>query len=121
MTNKFPKKIAINNTKATARIQRYYSKSDNDNETNTQVELSSKSSPPSLEKLDRATNSQGEVFEAGDLIQIRDLRNLTTTAYIKYFYEEPRGTMAVYSPAEELDKGWLWEKGFCFVDSLIRA
>ena len=121
MTNKFPKKIAINNTKATARIQRDYSKSSNDNEANTQAEPSSKPFHSSLEKLDRATNSQGEVFEAGDLIQIRDLRNLTTTAYIKYFYFEPRGTMAVYYPAEEIKDNWLWSKGFCLIESLIRA
>ena len=69
MTNKFQKKIAINNTKATSRFQGGYSKSSTDNETNTQVEPSSKSSPPSLEKLDRATNSQDEVFYAGDLIR----------------------------------------------------
>ena len=73
MTNKFPKKTAINNTKATSRIQRGYKKSSSDEEASTQVEPSSKSSPPSLEKLDRATNSQGEVFSAGDLIQIKDL------------------------------------------------
>ncbi len=120
MTNKFPKKTANNNLKATSRSQRDYSESSLDEEARTQAESSSKPPKSFLEKLDRATNSQGELFCAGDLIQIKDLRNLTTTAKIKYFYAEPRGTMAVYSPAEELEKGWLWEKGFCLVDSLIR-
>ena len=45
MTNKFPKKTAINNTKATSRIQRGYKKSSSDEEASTQVETSSKSSP----------------------------------------------------------------------------
>ncbi len=80
MTNKFRLKTATNNTKATARIRRGYKRSSLDEEASTQAEPSSRSSPPSLEKLDRATNSQDEVFYAGDLIQIKDLRNLTTTA-----------------------------------------
>ena len=80
MTNKFPKKTATNNRKATSRTQRDYSQSSNDNEASTQAEPSSKPPQSFPEKLDRATNSQGEVFEAGDLIQIKDLRNLTTTA-----------------------------------------
>ena len=121
MTNKFPKKTANNNLKATYRTQRGYSKSSLDEEASTQAEPSSESSPPSLEKLDRATNSQGEVFYSGDLIRMKDSRNLTTTGKIKYFYQNSQGTWAVYSPAEELEKGWLWEKGFCLVDSLIRA
>ena len=121
MTNKFPKKTAVNNRQATPRIQRDYKKSSNDNEANTQAKPSSKPFHSSLEKLDRATNSQGEVFEAGDLIQVKDSRNLTTTAKIKYFYQNSQGTWAVYSPAEKLEKGWLWEKGFCLVDSLVRA
>ncbi len=114
MTNKFRLKTATNNTKATSRFQKDYRKSDNDNEANTQAEPSSKSSPPSLEKLDRATNSQDEVFYAGDLIRMKDSRNLTTTAKIKYFYQNSQGTWAVYSPAEELEKGWLWSCMFLF-------
>ncbi len=121
MTNKFPKKTANNNLEATSRIQRDYNKSSLDEEANTQAESSSKPPKSSLEKLDRATNSQGELFYAGDLIRMKDSRNLTTTAKIKYFYQNSQGTWAVYSPAEELEKGWLWEKGFCLVDSLIRA
>ena len=121
MTNKFPKKTAVNNRQATSRIQRDYRKSSDDNEASTQAEPSSKPPKSFLEKLDRATNSQGEIFEAGDLIRVKDLRNSSTTAYIKYFYAEPRGTIAVYAPAEELDKSWLWEKGFCLVDTLVRA
>ena len=121
MTNKFPKKTTTNNRKATSRVQRNYDKSSNDNEANTQAEPSSKPFHSSLEKLDRTTNSQGKVFYAGDLIIMRDSRNLTTTAKIKYFYQNSQGTWAVYSPAEELDKGWLWEKGFCLIDSLVRA
>ena len=82
-----------------------------------------KSKPPKyqVEKLETATNSQGEVFNAGDLIQVQDLKARPTTAKIEYFYAEPRGVMAVYSPAEDQEQGWEWAQGYCLVNTLVRV
>ena len=72
-----------------------------------------------VEKLETATNSQGEVFNAGDLIQVKDLKSRPTTAKIEYFYVEPRGMMAVYAPAVDQESGWEWSQGCCLVDTLM--
>ena len=74
-----------------------------------------------VEKLETATNSQGEVFKTGDLIQVKDLKGNPTTAKIEYFYAEARGMMAVYSPAEDQESGWEWSQGCCWLDTLVRV
>ncbi len=120
MASKYQNKAEGQDTKAIARPRPNYEDSTTDNETSTPSKPKSKPKYE-VEKLETATNSQGEVFSSGDLIVVKDLRNLPTTAKIKYFYAEPRGMMAVYVPAVEQEAGWLWEQGCCLVDTLVRV
>ena len=122
MPGKFQNKAELKeDIKALTRPRRNRSEPSSENGERSQAKPPSKSSKPFIEKLDRATNSQGEVFKADDLIRVQDLKASPTTAKIKYFYAEQRGAMAVYEPAEEQETGWLWERGCCLVDTLIKA
>ena len=116
MTSKYQKKAAQEDTKALVRPRTNHKDFATDRRESNQPKPKFK-----LKKLETATNSHGEVFNAGDLIQVKDLKARPTTAKIEYFYAEPRGTMAVYVPAEEQEAGWSWEQGCCLVDTLIRA
>ena len=120
MASKYQQKTETKDIKAIARPQTNYKNSAPDNGESTPSKPKSKPKYE-VEKLETATSSQGEVFSAGDLIVVKDLRNLPTTAKIKYFYAEPRGMMAVYVPAVEQEAGWLWEQGCCLVDTLVGA
>ncbi len=123
MTSNFEKKAEGQDSKAIAPTRTNDSESSTDNGARTQLKPKPKSKQPKyeVEKLEIASSSLGEVFSSGDLIVVKDLRNLPTTAKIKYFYAEPRGTMAVYVPAEEQEAGWVWSQGCCLVDTLVRA
>ena len=118
MASKYQQKTETKDTKAIARPQTEQTESSTDNGTSTQSKPKSKPKYE-VEKLETATSSLGEVFSSGDLIQVKDLRNLPTTAKIKYFYAEPRGMMAVYVPAEEQESGWEWTQGCRLVDTLM--
>ena len=120
MTGKYQKKAERQDSKAIARPRPNERASSPDNGESTQPKPKSKPKYE-VEKLETATSSLGEVFSSGDLIQVKDLRNLPTTAKIKYFYAEPRGMMAVYVPAEEQESGWGWEQGCCLVATLVAA
>ena len=120
MASKYQQKAETKDTKAIARPQIEQNESSTDDGTSTPSKPKPKSKPKfEVEKLETATSSQGEVFSSGDLIVVKDLRNLPTTAKIKYFYAEPRGMMAVYVPAEEQEAGWEWTQGCRLVDTLI--
>ena len=125
MASKFQKKTETKDKKATARPQASSAHSSTKKSATTSFSPKSKShsEPPksSLEKLDRATNSEGEVFQASDLIQVKDLKGRPTTAKLQYFFSVSHDTMAVYTPAEDLETGWEWERGCCLVDALVRA
>ena len=123
MTSNFEQKAEGQDTKPTAPTRTDYSESSTDNGARTQLKPRPKSKQPKfeVEKLETATNSLGEVFQAGDLIWVKDLKARLTTAKIEYFYAEPRGTMAVYVPAEEQEAGWSWFRGCCLVDTLVAA
>ena len=122
MVSKYQQKAETKDTKAIARPQTEQNESSTDDGTSTPSKPKPKSKPKyEVEKLETATSSLGEVFSSGDLIVVKDLRNLPTTAKIKYFYAEPRGMMAVYVPAEEQESGWGWEQGCCLVATLVAA
>ncbi len=121
MTSKYQKKAERQESKVIARPRPNYQASSPDNGESTPPKPKSKQPKYELEKLETATSSRGEVFSSGDLIQVKDLKDNPTTAKIKYFYAEPRGTMAVYVPAEEQEAGWVWTQGCCLVDTLTRA
>ena len=125
MATNFQKKTETQDKKATARPQTSsaYSSTKKTTTTSFSPKPKSHSEPPksSLEKLDRATNSEGEVFQANDLIQVKDLKGRPTTAKLQYFFSVSHSTMAVYTPAEDLETGWEWERGCCLVDALVRA
>ncbi len=120
MASKYQQKVERQDTKAIARPRMNHKESATDNGKSTQPKPKSKPKFE-LEKLETATNSLGEVFNAGDLIVVRDLKGNFTIAKIEYFYAEPRGTMTVYVPAEEQETGWSWVQGYCLVDTLLRA
>ena len=118
MVSNYQKKSQRQVSKAIARPRPNSQASSPDNGESTPPKT--KSQPQyAVEKLETATNSQGEVFQAGDLIQVKDIKRNPTTAKIEYFYAEPRGMMAVYSPAEDQESGWEWAQGCCLVDTLI--
>ncbi len=123
MTNNVEKKAEGQDTKATAPTRTNERKSSTDNGTRTQLKPKPKSKQPKyeVEKLETATSYLGEVFNAGDLIWVKDLKARLTTAKIEYFYAEPRGIMAVYVPAEEQETGWEWTQGCRLVDTLMRV
>ncbi len=73
MVSKFEKKTERQDSKAIARPQGNYQNSAPDNEESTQPKPKSKPKFE-LEKLETATSSLGEVFNAGDLIVVKDLK-----------------------------------------------
>ncbi len=121
MVSNWEQQTETKDIKAIARPQAAYSESSTENGPSTPAKPSAKKAPSFPEKLDRATNSLGEVLKADDLIVVKDLKGRPTTAKIKYFYPEPRGTMAVYAPAEDQEAGWSWFRGCCLIDTLSRA
>ena len=123
MTNNVEKKAEVQDSKVTAPTRTNDRESSTDNGAKTQLKPRAKSKQPKyeVEKLETATSSLGEVFNAADLIWVKDLKARLTTAKIEYFYVEPRGTMAVYAPAEEQETGWSWVQGCCLVDTLMRV
>ncbi len=120
MENKF-EKTKTKNLKATARPAKSMARSSGLKSNQPDNKSKQDNYDSQLEKLETVTNSRGEVFKVGDLIQIKDLRDLPTRAKIKYFYSEPRGMMAVYVPTEKAEAGWEWFKGCSLLDALVKA
>ena len=74
MASNFEKKTEWEDTKATARTRTNYSESSTENGESTPPKLKPKPKFE-LEQLETATNSQGEVFKVGDLIQVKELKS----------------------------------------------
>jgi hypothetical protein len=77
--------------------------------------------PKPLQVLESATNEAGEIFNAGDKIQVSSPWGGKAIAEITGFYQDDSGgAWAQYTPSETRE-GWTWEGGSIRANLLVKG
>ena len=80
-----------------------------------------RSEPKPLQVLESATNEAGEIFNAGDKIEVISPWGGKAIAEITGFYQDDSGgAWAHYTPSETRE-GWTWEGGSIRAQLLVKG
>ena len=77
--------------------------------------------PKPIQVLDSATNEAGEVFNAGDMIQVTSPWGSKAKAEITDFYQDAEGKAWAHYTPNESREGWQWEGGCILAALLVKA
>lgn len=106
---------AVNSSELTAFVE---GKSDEDGQSETDLDQAQSRKKPAYKKLETATNSEGQTFSIKEKIEVSTCNFGVQRVFIISLYEAPDGSIwAYYHPVDKTQRQ-LWKRGCCRIEDL---